>query len=114
MWALVLQACKATSGCGTGPSAKPYRLGNPAPYFYAIYANKGRLPYANVFYDVTYGNNASQPICVTNPSASGCPSPAPSGTPTLAPGFNATAGYDLDTGLGVPFARNLIRAVVGV
>jgi subtilase family serine protease len=114
MWALVLQACKATASCSTGPSAKPYRLGNAAPYFYAIYANKGKLPYANVFYDVTYGSNASLPICVTNPSATGCPSPAPTTPASLAPGFNAAPGYDLTTGLGAPFARNLIRAVVGV
>ncbi len=37
MWALVLQACKATPACENGPSSHPYRLGNAAPYFYSIY-----------------------------------------------------------------------------
>ncbi len=113
MWALVLQACKQTSSCATAASSHPYRLGNPNPLFYAIYKNAAR--YAATFYDVTYGNNAQLTYCqgagVTDPV--NCPTPD-AGPPTLAPGYNAGVGYDLDTGIGVPFARSLIRAVVGV
>lgn len=113
MWALVLQACKQTASCRTGPSAHPYRLGNPNPLLYRIYANAAL--YRSTFYDVTYGNNSQLLYCqgagATDPA--NCPTPA-SGPPTLAPGYNAGIGYDLDTGLGVPYARNLIRAVVGV
>ena len=98
MWALVLQACKANSSCAKGPSAHPYRLGNPNPYFYKIYNGKGQLPYANTFYDVIYGFNPMQ-----NSTGNG----------TLDPGFGAGPGYDLTTGIGVPFGRNLIKAVVG-
>jgi kumamolisin len=113
MWALVLQACKQTSSCGNGPSAHPYRLGNPNPLFYRIAKNAAQ--YAATFYDVTYGNNAQVLYCQGEGAAdpANCPTTAPS-PPTLAPGYNAGIGYDLDTGLGVPFARNLIRAIVGV
>jgi subtilase family serine protease len=113
MWALVLQACKQTGSCASGASAHPYRLGNPNPLFYTIY--KDAAKYAATFSDVTYGNNAQLTYCqgagATDPV--NCPTPA-SGPPTLAPGYSAGVGYDLDTGIGVPFARNLIRAIVGV
>ncbi len=104
MWALVLQACKATPACQTGPSAHPYRLGNAAPYFYQIYKPTGgtpptALPYSQVFYDVVYGENA-----VNNPAG---------GTATPVPGQLAGPGYDLTTGVGVPFAGHLIQAVTG-
>jgi hypothetical protein len=32
-------------------------------------------------------------------------------SPPLDPGYNAGTGYDLVTGIGVPFARSLIKAV---
>ena len=113
MWALVLQACKQTGSCASGPSAHPYRLGNPNPLFYGIYKNAAK--YAATFADVTYGNNAQLTYCqgVGAGDPAYCVTPAP-GPPTLAPGYNAGVGYDLDTGIGVPFARNLIRAIVGV
>jgi subtilase family serine protease len=99
MWALVLQACKATSGCATASGATPYRLGNPNPYFYKIYANAAQ--YASVFTDVLYGNNAQ----ACTPGATPCTGPDP--------GYSAGVGYDLVTGVGAPHARALIKAVVG-
>jgi hypothetical protein len=107
MWALVLQACKATASCTQGGS---YRLGNPNPLFYQIYGNG--TAYQNTFYDVTYGNNAMLPYCQINTCAGVTPAPNP--TVPLDPGYNAAPGYDLLTGIGVPFARALIRAVVKV
>lgn len=96
MWALVLQACRQNGSCvARGSGAKAYRLGNPNAYLYRAYTNAGT--YANTFYDVTYGNNSL---------------PGPTGAPD--PGFSAGQGYDLVTGIGAPFGRNLIRAVVGV
>ncbi len=124
MWALVLQACKATASCATAGGAKPYRLGNPNPLLYAIYGKPDA--YKATFLDVTFGNNAQRPHCGAAPQPSDCPTPNPAatatpvGTPTatpvpaLDPGFSAGVGYDDVTGLGVPFARALIRAVVGV
>ncbi|MBD5635283.1 MAG: S8 family serine peptidase, partial [Candidatus Eremiobacteraeota bacterium] len=108
MWALVLQACKQHPGtCGMGSGATPYRLGNPNAYFYKIYkSGSNGVPYNGAFSDVQYGNNT-----LVSPAPSS-PSPAASATP--GPGFTATPGYDLTTGLGVPYARNLIKAVAGV
>ncbi len=109
MWALVLQACKL-SACNTG-GPKGYRLGNAAPYFYSIYKGANlvpssqvsgfvpHLPYAQVFYDVLYGQSS-----VNNPAG---------GTATPVPGEKAATGYDLATGVGVPFAGHLIQAVTG-
>ncbi|MBC5806099.1 MAG: hypothetical protein DLM53_09350 [Candidatus Eremiobacter antarcticus] len=93
MWALVLQACKQTLGCGRGTGLHPYRLGNPAPLLYALPPEAAQA----ALLDITYGNNAI---------------PSTSGT-GYDPGFNAALGYDLTTGLGAPFARNLIGAIVG-
>lgn len=89
MWALVLQACKQRAACASGGGAMPYRLGNPNPYLYRIYGNASQ--YATTFYDVLTGNN----------------------TVGKTPGYEAGVGYDLVTGLGAPYARNLIRAVTG-
>jgi hypothetical protein len=100
MWALVLQACKQTASCATASGPVPYRLGNPNAYFYKIYANAST--YATTFYDVMYGSNNT--YCV--PYATPCPSPTD-------PGYTAGQGYDLVTGIGVPYARALIKAVVG-
>jgi len=55
--------------------------------------------YAQTFYDVLYGNNQQVPA-----------QPGPT-SPPLDPGYNAGPGYDQVTGLGVPFARALIKAV---
>jgi subtilase family serine protease len=101
MWALVLQACKQSASCATAQGAKPYRLGNAAPILYGLYANSQTvLPtYAQTFYDVLYGNNQQVPA-----------QPGPT-SPPLDPGYNAGPGYDQVTGLGVPFARALIKAV---
>jgi subtilase family serine protease len=103
MWALVLQACKQNAACAAkGSGATPYRLGNPNAYFYTIYTSGSNgVAYANAFADVQYGDNTLV-------------SPAPAASATPGPGFTATPGYDLTTGLGVPYARNLIKAVVGV
>ena len=105
MWALVLSACKQTPACaakGTGPH--PYRLGNAAPLFYGIYNNAAQYP--TTFYDVVYGNNGVIPCT----QLGFCPQPLP----TPEPGFNAGVGFDLTTGIGVPFARHLIQSIVGV
>jgi len=111
MWADVLSACKAhpTEGAcngGTGPTA--YRLGNAAPYLYAIYnhtpytyngAWTPSLPYADVFYDIVYGDNQ-----MANPTYT----PA-----SPVPGASAGPGYDMVTGVGVPYAGHLIQALTG-
>lgn len=109
MWALVLDACNRTAACtakGSGPH--PYRLGNAAPYFYKIYNDP--VLYPATFYDIVDGNNGVTP-CKVNPGQVG---PCPTPSPTVDPGFNAGKGYDLTTGIGVPFGRHLIKAVVGV
>ena len=103
MWGLVLQACKATAGCATASGPHPWRLGNAAPLFYKIYNNPST--YASSIYDVQYGNNG----------APGVPVPYPTGAPQPnINGYYATPGYDLVTGVGNPFARSLIKAIVGV
>ncbi len=101
MWALVLQACKQNAACATAQGTKPYRLGNAAPLFYKLYANGSTIlpTYAQTFYDVQYGDNQQAPA-----------QPGPT-SPPLDPGYNAGPGYDQVTGLGVPFARALIKAV---
>jgi subtilase family serine protease len=109
MWALVLDACHQTTACvarGSGPH--PYRLGNAAPHMYAIY-NSATL-YPATFLDIVDGNNGVTP-CAVNPGQVG---PCPNPSPTPGPGFNAGKGYDLTTGIGVPFGRHLIKSVVGV
>ncbi|MGA3036474.1 MAG: protease pro-enzyme activation domain-containing protein [Vulcanimicrobiaceae bacterium] len=111
MWALVLQACNVSSTCNKG-GPTGYRLGNPAPLIYAIYANSNplsgaytatgftpTLTYSQVFYDVTYGNNQAAPA-----------TPGPVQTPI---GYNSGPGYDQVTGVGAPFAGHLIQAVTG-
>ena len=103
-WALVLSACKQHPGSGFCP-ASGYRLGNAAPYFYAIYKNTKingvapGLPYGSVFYDVLYGSNEMQ-------SSGGLPS-------VPVPGAVAQTGYDQITGVGAPYAGHLIQAVTG-
>jgi subtilase family serine protease len=102
MWALVLQACKQTVSCSApGGGGVSYRFGNPNPLFYAIYNNPAK--YAATFYDVVFGNNSMLPACPPTCSAA-----------TPIPGYQAGTGYDQVTGIGVPFARALIRAIVGV
>jgi subtilase family serine protease len=100
MWALVLQACKQNPSCATAQGQYPYRLGNAAPLLYSLYANgpasSNILPtYAQTFYDVVYGNNSQ----------------TSTGGGSLDPGYNAGPDYDNVSGLGVPFARALIKAV---
>lgn len=97
MWALVLEACKQTTSCNTGPAGHTYRLGNPAPLLYGLSASQK----ASAFYDIVYGNNAVPLSTVGNYSS-------------VTPGFNAGTGWDAATGLGAPFARNLIKAIVGI
>jgi subtilase family serine protease len=91
-WAVVLQACKASAACATAGGAHPYRLGNAAPMFYSIYGKPSVS--AATFYDVLSGSNgAVQGTIYSN-------------------GYNAGPGYDLVTGIGVPFVGHLINAVV--
>jgi subtilase family serine protease len=102
MWALVLEACKNTSSCASqGSGSTPYRLGNPNPYLFPLVTSNSTANgqnYGSTFLDVQFGNNAL-------PSTTGS---------NLDPGYSAGVGYDLVTGLGVPFARNVIKYVVGV
>lgn len=101
MWALVLSACRVKGTCirgQTGPKA--YRTGLANPLFYLIYTGKATQSYALTFYDVLYGNNGQQ----------GGPTPGP----TFDPGYSAGVGYDQTTGIGVPFARALVKAVAGI
>ena len=96
-WAVVLSACKAIAACSAhGTGAHPYRLGNPNPLLYGIY--RGNTTYAapSAFYDVVAGSNGA----VTSPGN------APSA------GFSAGPGYDMVTGIGVPFVGYTINAVV--
>lgn len=111
MWGLVLHACKlhpATGGCPASGSGHYWRLGNAAPYLYAIYkgvALGGFTPqrtYAQTFYDVLYGSNEM----AKNP---GSTAPA-----TPVPGAIAMTGYDQVTGVGVPYASHLIDAITGL
>lgn len=98
MWALVLQACKQDAVCAAkGSGSHPYRLGNPAPLLYGIYGNATQYAYS--MDDVLYGDNSALP-----------PSPGPASTPM--PGFQAGKGYDMVTGVGVPFAGHLINTVI--
>lgn len=107
MWAIVLQACKADAVCDTkGVSGHPYRLGNPAPLFYGIYGNAAQ--YATTMADVTYGDNSAYPRATPTPAPGTTPGPKP----TIMPGFQAGTGYDMVTGVGVPFAGHLINAVL--
>lgn len=114
-WALVLQACRASATCNAGGS-EGYRLGNPAPLFYAIYATssyskgayapsgfKPGLPYGNVFTDVIYGGNTAYPA----PPGSGQATPPPTS------GYESGPGYDQVTGLGAPSTGHLIQAITG-
>ncbi len=103
MWAVVLSACAKTPSCATATGAKPYRLGNAAPLLWKIYQNQAT--YGATIYDVTFGSNGTVPCEFQG----GCSAPA-----TPAPGFNASVGWDAVTGLGVPFTRHLIQAIVGV
>jgi len=113
MWSLVLQACAATPACQKGPAGHAYRLGLPNPQLYKIYASP---LYGQTFYDVVFGNNSQLPACASIPGSGSTPVDPASPCPTASPvaGFQAGVGYDLVTGIGVPFARSLIKAVVGV
>jgi subtilase family serine protease len=108
MWADVLSACKANpsaGACAGGTGATPWRLGNAAPYFYTIYGHgtyhgwTPSLAYNQVFYDIVYGDNQMQ-----NPTYT----PA-----SPIPGASAGPGYDMVSGVGVPFAGHLIQAITG-
>jgi subtilase family serine protease len=105
MWADVLSACKLHVGSGMCPSSG-YRLGNAAPYLYAIYKDTAindfspSLSYNQVFYDIVYGDNQ-----MANPSY---------GPASPVPGASAGPGYDMVSGIGVPFAGHLIDAITGL
>lgn len=103
MWAVVLSACKKSSACSTAGGAHAYRLGNPNPLLYKIASAAGYRgsTYSQVIYDVLYGNNDA-----VAPRAGSSP------TPLQGSCCYAGAGYDLVTGLGVPYARHLINALV--
>ena len=97
MWALVLEACKQTPACaihgGAYPS-HPYRLGNPAPLLFGLSAAQK----SSALFDVVYGENAVPSLTSLSND----------------PGFRAKPGWDAASGLGAPFARNLIKEIVGI
>jgi subtilase family serine protease len=98
-WALVEQACKATPSCATASGGHPERLGNPNGIFYKIYAGSvNGLSYNDVFYDVLYGQNQAN----SGP-----------GAPPITGCCTSGKGYDLVTGLGVPFGGHLVQAITG-
>ena len=104
MWALVLQACKASTTCNVAPySGHAYRLGDPKAVLYSLLSSSAHgLSYGQVFYDVQFGENQA------NGAAAGAtPAPPITGCCTAGP------GYDLVTGLGAPFAGHLIQAFTG-
>jgi len=105
MWALVLEACKQQISCsvngGLFGSSHSYRLGNPAPLLYRLSAAQRQA----AFMDIAYGSIAQ---CNSTVGTFPCP------LASLDDGFVAGPGYDLATGLGAPFARNLIKAVTGL
>ncbi|MBV9646682.1 MAG: S8/S53 family peptidase [Candidatus Eremiobacteraeota bacterium] len=78
------------------------RLNVAGPKIYPLYQTiTGINPvYPSIFYDVLYGSNGQ---CYN----ATCPPPPP----TFLPGQNSGVGYDLTTGIGVPFARALIKNV---
>lgn len=98
MWALVLEGCRLTPACDTAPAPYPYRLGNAAPLLQALSSSAK----ASAFYDITYGNNAV-PLSTSDDNYA-----------DLDPGFLAKPGFDLASGWGAPFARNLIKAITGM
>ena len=105
MWALIDSVCKAKGGGGCPAGPAPGRLGNAAPTLYPIYANKNFFAfYQDTFLDVTYGTTGQCPSATCPPSSPGS---------TFLPGQTAGKGYDLTTGIGVPFARTLLKAVTG-
>lgn len=104
-WAVVLQACKASSACSTATGAHPWRLGDPKALFYTMYGNA--TTYGTTFYDVLAGNNGN----FSDPCAT-APQPCATPTPTYYGGYDAGTGYDMVTGVGVPFVGHLINAVV--
>lgn len=106
MWALVLHACARTPSCARAGGSHPYRLGNAAPYFYQIYNDPARYP--ATFVDVTFGNIGLAGCEVRGSCAPGSVSPPPAAQ------YRAGQYYDNATGIGVPFARHLIKSVVGV
>ena len=119
-WGLVLGVCKSKGLCGIKPPNGPaYRTGNAAallyPLYYVVAGGKAieSPSYPITFYDVLFGSNGQ---CHQQPSGPSCPTPGPSGTPgpTFLPGNGTGVGYDQSTGLGVPFARALIKALSGV
>ena len=102
-WALVEQACKATASCATAGGGHPERLGNPNPLFYKIYlSGLNGSTYHDVFYDVLYGQNQAN-----SPGGPGGAGPPITGCCT------SGKGYDLVTGLGVPFGGHLVQAITG-
>jgi hypothetical protein len=106
MWALVLQACKASATCATAAGPHPYRLGNPNALFYKIASSTGLngYSYGQVFYDVLYGNNDA--FAPKGAGRGATPGPYQTGC------CYAGTGYDLASGLGAPLAGHLIDAVV--
>ncbi len=103
-WALVLDACRQTPSCNSrSTGAHSFRLGNAAPYFWNIYNGRElRLGVLRRAVRQQRHHAVRRERDVSSPR------------PTPTPGYSAGQGFDLDTGIGVPFARHLINAVVGV
>jgi kumamolisin len=123
MWADILSACKQVPSCQgpqppgvtdptsgfTAPSAIPrYRLGNPNFLLYPIVSTAA---YHNVFYDITFGNDAVPPYAVQI-AASETGETALDYTVTDPGSVSAGPGYDNASGLGFPFGYALLKQLV--
>lgn len=105
-WVDVLSACKATAACDTASGPHPWRLGNPNAYYYAIAENS-----ANYGVNCTNGNSTS---CAIDDVLYGNNVDKPSGGSLQTLCCYAGTGWDPATGLGVPFAANLITQVLSI
>ncbi|HEV7179107.1 MAG TPA: S8 family serine peptidase, partial [Candidatus Baltobacteraceae bacterium] len=97
VWAVVLSACKAIASCAAkGSGTHPYRLGSPNALLYKLFKANSTYAAPSAFVDITAGANGA----VTTPGGG------------INAGFSAGAGYDMVTGIGVPFVGHTINAVV--
>jgi subtilase family serine protease len=123
MWADVLSACKQVASCQgpqpppvtdptsgfTSPSTIPrYRLGNPN---FLLYPLVSTAAYHNVFYDITFGNDAVPPYAVQL-AASETGETGLDYTVTDPGSVSAGPGFDNASGLGFPFGYALIKQLI--
>jgi hypothetical protein len=79
--------------------------GNLNPRLYAL----AQTPAAGAFHDITVASSDVAGCTVSTPSLCNNTTPGPNGLSGGLPGYLATAGYDLTTGLGSVDAANLVN-----